>query len=169
MRFVRYITISLMALLLATVTLSVSAGDALLAFEVPEYSVLVGKTVKPKVIPQGIEGKLKYEWASSDEEVATVKAGTVKGVSSGTATLICRATSVDGTSYEAQCRIVVNIPITSIKVKESTVELGPAPFFAAKLDANKHYYLHAPSITIILENAAIKDIQWTSSNKKLAE
>ena len=72
--------ILILALLLGILPLA-SSASAIFAFEAPSYDVYVGKTEKVKPVAQGIDGKLTYAWSSSDEKVATVKDGTVKGIS----------------------------------------------------------------------------------------
>lgn len=132
-------------------------ADNAFGFESSFYDILVGKTIKPKVVAQGIDGKLVYEWISSDESIATVKSGTVKGVSGGSVTLTCVATAVDEVTYSASCVINVIIPIKSIKVSKQKVTIAPS-------EALPKYKEYTPTITIEPENATNKDIEWSSSD-----
>ena len=161
----------ILILMVAFVTISflftqVAIADVTFAFEIASYDVFIGKTVKTIVVTQGTDEKLTYKWESSDNEIATVKSGTVKGISKGSVTITCTATSKDGETYTASCIIHVNIPVKSIKVADKKVEIAPAPSRGSikpEEEAN-HYYLFKPTVTIEPEDATCKDIEWSSSN-----
>jgi uncharacterized protein YjdB len=70
-----------------------------------EASIVKGKTVTltPTVYPTTLENK-SVTWESSDETVATVTGGKVKGIKAGTATITC--TSV-ATGLSATCQVTV--------------------------------------------------------------
>lgn len=147
----------------------VFAENQVFAFEDAEYSVLVGKTIKPKTVAQGISGKMTYSWSSSDDSVATVKNGAVKGVSGGTATITCTATTTDGDVYTAECSVCVIVPIKSITVEEKSVVLAPSPFGHHYAEGNEeHCYVHRPTITITPADATIQTLEWSSSNNSIA-
>lgn len=146
----------------------VAMADSVLAFETASYDVLVGNTVKLKVVAQGIDGKLTYNWESSDEGIATVKAGTVKGISGGSATITCTAALKSGEVFAASCTINVNIPVKSIKVADKKVEIAPKPFGSGSSTEGDQYYLFRPTVTIEPDNASIKVIEWSSSKADVA-
>ena len=87
-------------------------SDPVFAFESFEYEVIVGKVVKITPIMQNIEDNKKatYTWSSSDESIATVKKGTVKGIKRGKAKIECIATLKDGGTYIASCTVDVIQP-----------------------------------------------------------
>ena len=59
------------------------AAEPVFAFDQLSYNVFVDKTLELKPIAQGIEGKLKFSWESSNPAIVTVKGGKVKGISLG--------------------------------------------------------------------------------------
>lgn len=140
-------------LLLASLNASVAKAEAF-AFENATYQVIVKKSITLKPIAQDIEGKLSYEWESSDKEIATVSKGKVKGVSVGSATITCTATGKDGKAYTAECKIEVLQPVTKITAEETKMELPSGVEFL-------------PEVKIEPENASNKEIEWTSSNEKV--
>jgi len=115
------------ALLLTFSCASAENHAGALAFEEAAYIVSVGGTLKLKTVAQRIEGKPSYEWLSSDEAIATVKNGKVKGVSGGTLIVSCVCTDKAGTVYTAKCTVIVNVPIQKITVEESNIVLGETP------------------------------------------
>ena len=117
----------LITLLINCICLCVSAENTIFAFEEKSYTLLVGKTLKVKAIAQGIDGKLIYEWTSSDESIATVKSGKVTGISDGVVIVTCAATDIEGSTHIASCTIRVNIPIKKITANVQSITLGEAP------------------------------------------
>lgn len=168
-----FVIISFLVVALFTATAIASENRQVFAFEEKEYTVLVGKTVKPKPIAQGIEGKLVYEWASSNENVATVKNGTVTGTSNGCAIITCTATAKDGNAYTAECNVHVNVPIKAIEAEEKSIEVALAPMLASALyhpenDYEETPYMYKPVITITPADATNKTLEWTSANPSIA-
>ncbi len=161
--------------ILCIVMCSIScAENSVFAFEDPEYAVLVGKTLKLKPIAQNIEGKLTYSWSSSDENIATVNNGSVKGIAGGEVTITCTATTKAEETYSASCKVIVNIPIKSITASEKSIEIAPGPFgtSARFLDVDEvdgHYYLYKPTITIAPEDASVQTLEWSSSKPEVAD
>ncbi len=91
-------------------------------------------------------------WASSDENVAVVsKAGVVKGIGAGTATI--RAVSEAG-EKGASYTVRVYVPATGIKLNQSNIILG----------AGKSFSLQA---TTSPADASGSSITWTSSDESL--
>ena len=149
------------------------AASPILAFEDAEYSVTVGKTVKLKPIAQGIDGKLTYTWTSADESIATVSNGTVKGISGGTVSITCTATDKEGNTYDAECSVLVIVPIKSIKADVKSVTLASSPIGASMFyregdQLDGYYYAYKPTITIEPEDATYKDLEWTSADPNIA-
>jgi hypothetical protein len=166
----------ILALIVALLAISLlftqlAMADVVFAFEKASNDVFIGKTVKTNVVAQGTDEKLTYNWESSDDGIATVKNGTVKGVSKGSVTIKCTATSTDGETYTASCTINVNIPVKSIKVADKKVELAPGPFKMVSLtegETAEQYYMFTPTVTIEPEDATNKDIEWSSSDVWIA-
>lgn len=164
----RFLTLMVALISISFLFSQVAMADSVLAFETASYDVLVGNIVKPKVVAQGIDGKLTYNWESSDEGVATVKAGTVKGLSGGSATITCTATLKSGEVFKASCTIDVNIPVRSIMVVDKNVEIAPAPLGSRSSTEGDYNYLFRPTVFIEPDNASIKDIEWSSSKTYIA-
>lgn len=145
-----------------------NAGSGVLAFDITNHEVLIGKTVKLKPIAQGIDGKLTYTWEVSDKTIATVSNGTVKGVSGGQVTVACVGKTKDGAEYRAECTVDVLVPIKKITADVKSVTLAPnqhmRQFGKKVVDAPKDYTVFQPTIAIEPENASNKAIKWTSSN-----
>lgn len=167
------VILSLLVVFLLSFVSTANAAEAVFAFEDSEYTVLTQKTVKPTPIAQNIEGQLTYEWTSSDETVATVKNGTVKGISGGTVTITCTATAKDGSEYTATCTVHVNIPITSITAEKSKVEVALAP-----IGVDLYYkwgqvpegapYMYKPVVTITPADATNQTLEWSSADPDIA-
>jgi len=73
-----------------------------------------GAKVTPTVtnLPKGVRTK-KFEWSTSDPEVATVS-GNVRGVGAGQAVITCTAILTDGTELSADCPVTVTVPVSRI-------------------------------------------------------
>ena len=147
----------ILALMLCILPLT-SSASTVFAFEAPSYDVYVGKTQKIKPVAQGIDGKLTYAWSSSDEKVATVKDGTVKGISAGIAVITCIGTAKDGTSYKAS--FTSNVLIQSAKITADKKEVTLAP----RDNKIGMYQTYTPVLTIEPENASNKELEWSSSS-----
>lgn len=103
---------------------SISFADGILAFEEPSYQVIPKKSITLNPIAQDIEEKLSFSWSTEDETIAKVtQKGKVTGVSVGTTTLTCVGTSDDGTTYVAECSIVVKAPMEKITPIEKNIRL----------------------------------------------
>ncbi len=78
---------------LLTMFFSIAMADNIVvAFEKREYSILAGKTDTIRPVVQGTKSKGKFSYSSSDESIATVKNGQIKGVAPGDATINCSVT-----------------------------------------------------------------------------
>ena len=150
-------------LLLALVLFTVPAfaeekdRDVVFAFEAATYDVVIGKTIAIKVVTQGTDEKLMHNWESSDDKIATVKSGTVKGVSGGSATITCTALSKDGETYSASCIVTIVVPVKSITVLDKKVEIAPD-------GAPENASTFTPTVIVSPEDATSKDIEWSTSS-----
>lgn len=147
-----------------------NAEEAVFAFEEQEYSVLKGKSITLKPIAQQIEGKLQYEWLSSDESIATVKNGKVKGISGGTVEISCTAQTADNKEFTAKCTVHTIVPISSIKtdVKKITLMERPSGVKFDEASTTLPRYLYKPTITIQPNDASIQDLDWSTSDPYVA-
>ena len=120
-----------------------------------ETAVLsVGKTLtlKPVIEPKKATNK-KLEWSSSNDEIATVKDGKVKGISTGDVTITVN--SSDGSNITATLTISVVQPVKKITTSDSKLILAPGTTWK-------------PEITIEPTDASITKLAWTSSNDRIA-
>ena len=117
--------------------------------------VSVGKALNVKVIvdPKNATAK-KLEWTSSDETVATVQNGKIKGIAPGTATITAKATDNSGATASAEIRVVQ-------PVKKITIDAGKT----VNLPVG---YKQEITLDIQPEDATVKEVNWTSSNEKIA-
>ena len=129
---------------------SVSITDAGVQMKVGEEHQL-----EFSYLPSGIE-RPAAQWMSSNSTVATVNAdGLVKAMKEGTATITLTATS-QGIVLTDECTITVtNVEATAITLSENTLELKAGETF------DLHY-------TIEPENTTVKDVEWSTSNEKVA-
>ena len=89
-------------------------------------------------------------WTTSDASVATVEAGKVSALKSGTATITAKAGE-----KEATCAVTVTTPVESITLDSSTLTLEEGK--SATLTA-----------TVLPEDADDKTVSWTSSDAAVA-
>ena len=143
----RFATLIVFIVMLFFCTASLAA-EPVFAFEQLSYNVFVEKTLELRPIAQGIEGKLKFSWESSDPAVVTVKGGKIKGISIGSASIICTAETQNGDIFSAECEIQVLQPVTKITTKASKLYVPyRVPF--------------KPEIIVEPENANNNEIEWT--------
>lgn len=117
--------------------------------------VPVGKTlnVKVNIEPKNATAK-KQDWTSSDEAVATVQNGKVKGIAPGTATITAKAMDNSGVTASLEIRVVQ-------PVKKITIDAGKT----LNLPVG---YTQMITLNIQPDDATVKDVTWTSSNEKVA-
>ncbi len=127
------------------------------AFENLAYEVLIKKTLTLNPILQEIEGDVSYSWYSSNEDVATVSKGKVKGISEGTCKITCEVTAQNGKIYTAVCDVDVLIPLSSIKSDKTSITL---PARGARE--------YTPILSFSPENATRKSVTWESSDDGVA-
>ncbi len=115
-----------------------------------EIEVVIGGEQKlvATVFPENATYK-ELKWTSSDESIATIENGIVKGKKEGKA--VVTVTEVN-TNKEAKCNITVKpVEIESLSLDEKEVKIG----------VGQNYILNE---TIKPNNASNKKITWTSSN-----
>ena len=154
------ISILLVMLLILTTILPATAADpiAVTSVSISEESVNlpVKKSINLKAIiePKNATNK-KLVWTSSDEAVATVKNGKVTGISAGEA--VITATAEDGTGPSAEARVTVVQPVKKLMITgDQNISLPPS--FTWRLTA-----------TVEPADATIKDVEWSTSNPKVAD
>lgn len=109
-------------------------------------------TVNAVVSPEDASKK-GITWSSSDESIATVSNGIVKGVGVGTATIT--ATTKDG-GFTDTCEVTVfSTPVTGVSLSEKLVELGIGN--TAALKAN-----------VFPADATDTSVTWTSDDPAVA-
>ena len=126
-----------------------------LTFDKTQYEVEKGATVAivATVNPTNATNKA-LEWTTSDESVATVINGVVKGISAGKATIT--ATTKDGSDLTCQAEITVTETLVESITFDKTqyeVEEGASVEILA---------------TITPANASTKTLKWTSSDEAIA-
>ena len=126
-----------------------------LTFGRAEYTLNVGKTVKPayKIAPSNADS-VKLNWTSTNTSVAKVAAdGTVTAVSKGNVTIT--ATPADGVGARASYRVNVLQPVTKITLGKTRVKLNVGSSTSV-------------NVTIAPSNASERNVTWTTSNRKVA-
>lgn len=100
-------------------------ANATLHLSHSEANIATGKTLKLDLTCDGreITKKTVVTYESSDETVATVSKGTVKGVNAGDAVITATATFEDGGMLTAQCAVTVYVPVNSVKVTTKSLSL----------------------------------------------
>lgn len=113
-------------------------------------TLALSATLSPADLPN-----TTVEWSSSDENVATVSAdGVVTGVMFGQATI--SASTTDGSMLQASCTVTVSPTL----VKSITLSQQ-----SATMSINGTLQLTA---TVAPDDAAIKDVEWTTSDASIA-
>ena len=153
-RFISILLVVVLTMLSLTVNMASAEEIPTISFDAESYSVPIGKnlTVKPIVTPKNSIKKM--EWSSSNEEVATVNAnGAVKGISVGEAIITVK--SVDNEEIRSSYKIIVVLPVKKIAAQEAKITLAEDTTWQA-------YLLFTPL------NATQKQVEWNSSNDKIA-
>ncbi|HNX61031.1 MAG TPA: Ig-like domain-containing protein [Candidatus Limiplasma sp.] len=132
-------------------------SEASFGFENYNYTVSIGKSVTIMPRMQGFDSDLHpaLSWSSSDESIASVKNGKVKGLRNGTAIITCLLTINEQTSYHASYTLQVFIPVKQITPDEKKVVLL----------IGKPYTL---TTTISPDNATNQKLIYTSSDPNIA-
>ena len=112
------------------------------------------ETLSATVYPDNATNK-NVSWRSSNTSVATVNNGVVTAIKAGTATIT--VTTEDG-GKTATCQVTVKakqINVTSIKIDQNSVHLKEGESILL-------------TVTVYPSNATNKNVNWTSSNVKVA-
>lgn len=116
-----------------------------------------GQSVKitPAVdhMPGGVRAG-KYEWTSSDPQVAEYRNGTVRGTGGGQATLTCSVTLTDGTTLTAGCMVTVTVPVSGISFPAQAVTVMAGDAFV-------------PDIKVSPEDATNPGVLFSSSDEQI--
>lgn len=99
-------------------------------------------------------------WKSSDEDVATVDNGTVTLVGSGSAKITATVTTDGGATYDASCDVTVVIPLTGLKLMQSTEEVTGTTIKLVKDSSIDLSALPVPENT----TDDTSTVSWTSSD-----
>ena len=124
-------------------------------------TVKVGETVTLVATVKG-EGSKEVTWSSSNDQVATVENGTVKGIKEGTAEITVKTAD---NKYSDKC---------TVTVKNDSSEEKPVEVKVTGVELNKN--THTMQVgdktnlvaTIKPENATNKNVTWSSSNTQVA-
>lgn len=109
-------------------------------------------TLTATVLPEDAAVK-DVKWSSSNENVATVdENGKVKGVAKGAATIT--VTTVDG-GKTATCQVIVGSHVESVSLSTESEALYIGEEFTL-------------TATVLPEDAEVKDVKWSSSDKNVA-
>lgn len=123
-----------------------------------EITIITGKTDKitgsVEELPEG-EKTPKLEWNTSDKSIVTVNNGQIRAVAGGNAVVSCGATLSDGTYIYAECKITVNVPVSSVTVDKKTIDLSAGDSFT-------------PVFTFKPENASETGLTFESTNPEAA-
>ena len=119
------------------------------------YTIKIGKYIKLKatVSPKKSTQK-KIIWTSSNKKTVTVtQKGTITAKKNGTAIITAK---VKGTNKKAKCKIIVGVPVTSIKLSSTSIMLTEGNSTTLKK-------------TISPSNASVKTVTYASSNKNIVQ
>lgn len=106
------------------------------------------KEIKTEVLP--IECTDEIKWKSSNERIVQVENGKITAVSAGDATV----TAYTDNGKEAQCEVIVNIPVEKIALPEAV------NIYSGKSETMKAVFTP--------ENAANKKLKWESEDSDIA-
>ena len=129
------------------------------------------------IISKGKSGQVKAEvidladgvtagepiWKSSDESIAKISKGNIKGNAVGSATMFYTVALSDGTELTAELPVEVIIPIKSIKPKKEKIEVMAGTIFEPEIT----YKPSDASITSFTYSSADDSIVTTSEDGKL--
>lgn len=136
--------------------LPISERDLIFYFKPSHYTISVGETVELTLSDFISPGNLT--WTSSDEKIATVLFGDVKGIKPGQA--IVTATHINGN--DAACRITVIQPVKNITFNLENCEFIDGAINVTVGDSQKISVTLSPS-------DATDQLTWESSNQRIVE
>ena len=113
--------------------------------------VLIGESITLEAIVDAQESNYKVEWISTNEDIATVKNGTVTGVASGTAIIMAQVGNKTG-----NCTVnVVGTPVEQVLIDEVEIYMEEGDIRTLRA-------------TVLPESADNKSVTWSSSNDSIA-
>ena len=119
------------------------------------------QTITPTVLPANAANK-RLTWSSDNETVAIVsQTGEVTAKANGTATI--KATAADGSGVEETAEVEVDDPDAEPAVQVTSITLNPKT-----LTINKIGKKETITAEVMPENAANKNLTWSSDNKSVA-
>ena len=134
-----------------------TAREPVLRLNPAEVSLKKGQSVKivPSAdnLPRGVKAG-KYEWTSSDPQVAEHRNGTVRATGGGQATLTCSVTLTDGTRLSAECTVTVSVPVSGISFPSQSVTVMAGDSFV-------------PDIKVSPEDATNPQVVFSSSDEQI--
>ena len=116
-------------------------------------SVAIGSTtvVSATISPSNATNK-NITWSSENTSIATVKSGTITGVSAGITTI--KAVTEDG-GFEASCSVsVYSVPVTGVSINHASISIQKGQ--SSSLIAS-----------VLPANASNKSVTWSSENTSL--
>ena len=139
----------------AAVTLTVTQTATGLTVKESFAQVITGRTVvlHPEVLPKETNDKT-VSWYSSDERIATVQNGQVRGVKAG----VCEITCVSNSNPE----LSVTVPVEVIQ-QVTKIEFSPKEGISLDVRTSRQLYW-----TVYPEDATMKDVTFSSSNTRVA-
>ena len=158
---ISYLLSALIALIALTLTFIACGGGGNKTVGVTSVTMSPGaltlsvgqppQTLTATVLPQNASNK-GVTWSSSNTGAATVANGTVTAIAPGNATIT--VTTNDG-GKTASCNVTVIIPVASISLNESAIELMQGRQFTL-------------TETVTPADATIKDVIWNSDHPEIA-
>ena len=153
----RFFAVVLCAAAALVMALSAASAEAKLKLSETDVQLQIRRSTRITASVKGIPGgeTVQYSWSSDNEEVATVKGGTVTAVSGGSATVTCEAVLKDGTTLTAGCEVTVSVPVTGFRLdsQQMTVRIGKPETIG---------------YTLTPADPTNGEISWTSENEEVA-
>ena len=131
---------------------SVVATSISVSPRVATLSVNQNQIITSTILPTTTTNK-SVSWSSSNNAIATVTNGLIRGVSGGTAIITVRTT--DGSNLSATINITVTVPVTGIVLNKTSIAIRPT--ITSQIVA-----------TVTPSNATNKTVSWISSSPNIA-
>ena len=131
------------------------ADGPLLQLSVTDVTLHKGKTLAVRVTVQNMPANTKaakYEWDSSDPEVAECRNSTIRASGGGEAVLGCTVTLTDGTALRAECRVTVVVPVSGLKSENRNLTVMKGDVFS-------------PEITVLPADATDPSFRFASADE----
>lgn len=126
-------------------------------FDPAEVTVAQGATQKVSAsvadLPDGVTAG-KFAWASSDESVATVANGAIKGTGAGKAVITCTSVLSDGTEIFSQLNVTCHILVKSLAFADKKLDVMVGDVFT-------------PALVFTPDNATDQSVTLSSSDEKV--